>query len=80
MIRVYKLPDKLTNGFCFDGGNPISFVNVDWFDAPPADMGITLTRGMIEEAIRAKNYFDPTARYLILDDRPNETFVMGQPA
>lgn len=76
MIRVYRLPEKLTDGFCFNGVKPITFLNVDWFDAPPADSGIVLTRDMIEDHVRAKNYFDPAARFLILDDRHGETFVL----
>ena len=77
MIRVYRLPEKLTDGFCFGGGKPITFTNVDWFDVPPPDMGITLTREMVEDHVRAKDYFTPGARFLVLDDRPGETFVMG---
>ncbi len=80
MIRVYRLPEKLTDGYCFGGGRPISFLNVDWFDTPPADMGITLTRCMIEDEVRRKTYFDPRARFLVLDDRADETFVMGPTA
>ena len=32
MVYVYKLPEKLSNGFCFGGGVPITFTNVDWFN------------------------------------------------
>lgn len=77
MIRVYRLPEKLTAGFCFNGGNPISFLNVDWFDVPPEDMGVRLTRADIEDSIRRKNYYDASAAFLVLDDRPGETFVLG---
>jgi hypothetical protein len=75
MIRVYRLPDKLTDGFCFGGGQPIRFLNVDWFDEPPEEMGIT--REGVEAEVRAKVYFDPAARFLVLDDRPGETFLIA---
>jgi hypothetical protein len=74
MIRVYRLPEKLTDGFCFGGGRPIQFLNMDWFDEPPPEMKIT--RAGVEAEVRGKCYYDPTARYLILDDRPGETFVL----
>jgi hypothetical protein len=32
MIYVYRLPVKLSDGYCFGGGNPITFTNVDWFN------------------------------------------------
>lgn len=73
-IRVYRLPEKLTNGFCHSGGNPIEFTNVDWFHAPEADS--PFTRDDLTGFLRAKNYYDPSARYLVLDDRPGETFVL----
>lgn len=75
MIRVYRLPERLTDGFCFQGGKPITFTNVDWFDAPPLDMGIS--REDIEAEVRGKRYFDPRTAFLVLDDRPGETFVIA---
>lgn len=75
MIRIYRLPEKLTNGFCFNGGNAIEFLNVDWFDEPPPHVAIT--RAELEREIRSKRYYDPAARFLVLDDRPGETFVLG---
>lgn len=33
VVRVYLLPAQLTNGYCFRGGVPIAFTNVDWFSA-----------------------------------------------
>lgn len=74
MIRVYKLPAQLTNGFCFSGGHPIVFLNVDWFDVPPPEMGID--RAGVRAEVRSKVYFDPSASYLVLDDRPGETFTI----
>ena len=51
MIIVYKLPEKLTDGFCFGGGRPIVFLNVDWFEGEGA------TREDVELFIKTKNYF-----------------------
>lgn len=73
-VRVYRLPEKLTNGFCFGGGKPISFLNVDWFDAPTEYQ----SREKIEQNVRAKKYFDPNAAYLVLTDDPALTFTIGE--
>ncbi|RWE95750.1 hypothetical protein [Mesorhizobium sp.] len=77
-LRVYRLPEKLTNGYCFGGGVPITFLNVDWFEAL-VDQG----REPLTAFIKGKRYFDPTARFLVLADDPALTFVIepaGKPA
>lgn len=33
MIYVYELPVKMSDGYCFGGGKPITFINVDWMDS-----------------------------------------------
>lgn len=71
--RVYRLPEKLTDGFCFGGGRPIAFLNVDWFNSPP---DFTPTREQLESEIKRKLYYDPKARFLVLDTRPGESFVI----
>ncbi|EJL33240.1 hypothetical protein PMI01_02202 [Caulobacter sp. AP07] len=73
-IRVYRLPPKLTNGFCFDGGNPIEFLNVDWFGVPGSVA--PPSRDELATMIRSKIYYDPSAKFLVLDTRPGETFVI----
>lgn len=70
-VRIYRLPDRLTNGYCFGGGNIIPFLNVDWFEGPIADGRI----GLIE-FVRKKQYFDPTARFLVIGDDPQFTFLI----
>lgn len=30
--RVFQLPDKFPRGYCFDGGLPVTFTMVDWFN------------------------------------------------
>lgn len=69
--HIYRLPSNLTSGYCFDGGHPISFQNVDWFDAPISEGRDTLIR-----FIKKKRYFDPTARFLVLADHPDLTFTI----
>jgi hypothetical protein len=70
-VRVYRLPEKLTNGYCFGGGVPITFQNVDWFEAL-IDEG----REKLAEFIKGKRYYDPAARFLVLADHPDLTFTI----
>lgn len=30
--RVFEMPDKYPEGFCINGGKPVEFVMVDWFN------------------------------------------------
>jgi hypothetical protein len=69
--HVYRLPQQLTNGYCFGGGHPIPFLNVDWFDAP-----ISENHQSLIGFIKKKRYFDPSARFLVLADHPNLTFTI----
>ena len=74
MIYVYRLPPKLSDGYCFGGGRPITFVHVDWMDTPQS--GMTLDE--VKDWIRQKNYFTaspPEARFLVYcPDDPTFTF------
>lgn len=70
-LRVYKLPGKLTNGFCFGGGVEIGFLNVDWFNFP-IDEG----KEKLVDFIKAKNYFDRSASFLVLADDRNFVFTI----
>lgn len=72
-VRVYRLPAKLTDGYCFGGGVPIQFVNVDWFEHP-----ITDGREKLEQFIRSKMYFHHGESYLVLSGNPDFTFVIGE--
>lgn len=74
-IRVYRLPDKLTQGYCFHGGVAIPFLNVDWFEFPPTE-----PRHELIDFIMTKRYFDPKARFLVLADHPDLTFTIDPPA
>jgi hypothetical protein len=83
-LHIYRLPDALNDGYCFGGGNPIPFQNVDFFDVACACCSVKLDgagqmrRDQIEEFIRTKRYFDPAARFLILSPpgHPALTFTI----
>jgi hypothetical protein len=68
-VRVYRLPEKLTDGYCFGGGVPITFMNVDWFEAPLSEGQDGLTR-----FIKKKQYYSPSASFLVVGDHPSFTF------
>jgi hypothetical protein len=70
-VRVYALPDQLTNGYCFGGGVPIAFMNVDWFEAIVAD-----GRDDLIAFIKTKKYYHDNSRYLVLGDHPDFTFTI----
>lgn len=71
LIKVYRLPVKLTDGFAFGGGRPITFTNVDWFNA-----FVGMTRDDLEKFVRSKKYVMPGAKYLVLCDLPDMTFQL----
>ena len=50
-IWVYRLPAKLSDGFCFGGGVPITFTNVDWFNGSEE-----MKRADVEAFVRKKKY------------------------
>lgn len=70
-IRVYALPTKLTNGYCFGSGQPIMFINVDWFEHVLDDKDTLIT------FIQGKVYYRPDARYLVLGDVPEYQFTLN---
>jgi hypothetical protein len=70
-VRVYRLPPKLIAGYCFGTGVPITFTNVDWFEALVSD-----GRERLVEFIKKKAYYDRRARFLVLGDDPHFTFTI----
>lgn len=70
-VHVYRLPERLSNGYCFGGGVPIGFTNVDWFDTI-----ISEGREPLTAFIKKKRYFDPRARFLVIGDHPDFTFTI----
>jgi len=75
MIYVYQLPPKLSNGYCFGGGQPISFLNVDWFNSHP-----DMTLGDLQGWVKQKTYFTsslPGTQFLTISpSRPGLTSLM----
>ncbi len=69
-IRIYRLPEKLSEGYCFTAV-PITFANVDWFEVPVSE-----ERERLISFIKGKRYFQPDARYLVLGDHPDFTFTI----
>jgi hypothetical protein len=62
LIKVYRLPDKLTNGFAF-AGVPITFTTVDWFNGFKG-----MTQADLEKHVRGKKYFKDGGKFLVLSD------------
>lgn len=71
MVYVYELPDELSTGYCFGGGRPITFVNVDWFNGIDG-----MTREMLETEVRGKLYIRPGKSYLVLSPDNDISFTL----
>lgn len=69
-MHVYRVPQKLNDGYCFGGGKPITFINVDWFGCPEE-----MKRDEIEQYIRSKTYCVAGYKYLVVSDTPDRTFM-----
>jgi hypothetical protein len=69
-VRVYIIPDRPTQGYCFGGWVPITFKNVDWFGHPEDG------KNDLVKFIKSKRYYNPRFRYLVLGDHPNLTFTI----
>jgi hypothetical protein len=79
--RVFELPNMYPKGFCFQGGKPVSFELVDWFNPIPAEdiHGNTVkTWGeyvdRLKNSLKTKNYLKPNRKYLLITDF-DESFV-----
>lgn len=73
MVYVYRLPapSNLTNGYCFHGGNPVTFENVDWFNGIDG-----MTREMLETEVRKKNYIVPGITFLVMSPENDISFTL----
>jgi hypothetical protein len=76
MIYVYKLPAKLSDGYCFGVGNLIGFTNVDWFDGDGYPAGRPPTRAELTEFVKHKRYYQTDRRFLVLGDTPEHVFTI----
>ena len=70
MIYVYRLPFQLAQGYCFHGGNPITFQNVDWFNDDHS-----MTNAELKKLIRGKSYAVP-GKYLVLREGQDFRFTI----
>lgn len=76
LIRVFEIPARLPSNFHFSGGEPTTFVEVDWFRD---DTG----RGTLPEAelvafIKGKQYYDANKAFLVLHQ--THSFTIGYSA
>jgi hypothetical protein len=68
LIRVFEIPPK-TGNFHFGGGEPQTFMEIDWFrNDPPFELDYSKASDVqeIKNFIRAKNYYKPSKAYLVL--------------
>ena len=70
MVFVYQLPPKMSDGFCFGGGRPITFQNVDWFNGFDG-----MTRDDLETEVRGKKYVKPGETYLVCSPENEISFT-----
>lgn len=74
---IYELPGTafLANGYTFNGGKPIQFLNVDWFEGYNPTKQRNASTDELNEFLGRKRYIKPGKRYLVLGS-PGHTFVM----
>ena len=70
VVYVYRLPEKLSDGYCFGAGKEIGFTNVDWFSAPKE-----LKFGDIQKHVKWKRYIVPGRAYLVLIPARGDAFM-----
>ena len=75
MIYVYTMPEKLSDGHCFNEGKPITFTNVDWFNSP-SEMGQSMTEKDIMKFIASKTYARTPDRLMVVDTADNFTMLI----
>lgn len=86
LIRVLEIAPS-TGAFCFGGGNPQTWIEVDWFrDDPSPDpddnyptMDTEEGREQIKNFIMSKRYFDSGKPYLVLHEKASFTIGYRAP-
>lgn len=75
--RVFRLPASYPSDFCFNGGHPVPFLMVDWFNPINPINVASVVRKTISHStlveilvpyLRAKPYFNERFQYLVLCD------------
>jgi len=77
MIYVYKLPEKLANGYCYGGSVPITFENVDWMNSP-SEMQTQnpISRDGFVKFIANKKYAKDRKPLMVVDTVDNYTMMI----
>lgn len=77
-VRVYRLPKKLSGGYPFNDGVPITFTNVARIETVPSSLSPQETRDRLIDFVKGRDFFDPAERFLLLGDDPDFTFTIGE--
>lgn len=75
LVGVYEVPKRPpTDGYCFGGGRPVRFLNLDWFNGV-AEM----TEDLLREEVGRKQYATPGRKLLVLAPEHDICFMMQVP-
>lgn len=69
--RVFELPEEYPQGFLFDGGKPVTFTIVDWFNPMPSGDLLAPWAEIIpklESFLKAKPYIKHGKKYILITD------------
>jgi hypothetical protein len=69
--RVFELPNNYPEDFCFNGGVPVTFKMVDWFEPVPLQMQDKTWEEIetkLKEFLRCKVYVKPNRKYILITD------------
>lgn len=77
LVRVLEIP-AAKGDFCFSGGNPQTFVEVDWFRDDEGMLKTDDGKEVISNFIQGKKYFSADKSYLVLAQEG--TFVINYTA
>lgn len=75
--RVFELPSDYPNQFCFNGGHPVAFKMVDWFQPIPdikTQKPFSFYIPLLKNFLKDKLYIKPNTKYLLLTDF-DESFI-----
>lgn len=78
LIRVFKIPPA-DGRFCFGGGKPMPFTEVDWFRDDDGRTDGEAGREMLICFIKQKNYYSDETPLLVLTERGTFTLNYSAP-
>lgn len=70
-IRVFRCPMSYPEEFCFNGGIPVQFTMVDWFNCDAMDNSLM-------DFIRDKVYYNPLYNYIAISDTGEVISINGR--